>query len=364
MTTTPVAVTNTPNLDALANIFQKRDRLSGDFLQQLEVHAGEFLAFMCHEAGDFLHKLDVNKHSEDEVRATIHTFPSALSLINDQHNRLPIQSAMWNPESTPFVPLLAEEGVQLNVGGEGQRGGLLVVDPFIESTANILELLSTFPLPPYHDFICLDALKRLRDLELFHKEDIRQYNLLGRACEPLTKTRFDYLAEWDPGALTENEYNNGSLIHAATCAIDTFSIALEAGLVHYPQELGFLFQKDSDGDTAFELVTKACGQDEAWKAVDKCLGEMGDREKIMERNDVTNMYPFMLAAAGDTGELNVVYYLLRRNFDYINQYYSDRNRKRKQLWLTGEHKDDIIYLLDCSYRYGGQVVMAVATCFR
>jgi len=331
MTTTPVAVTNTPNLDALANIFQKRDRLSGDFLQQLEVHAGEFLAFMCHEAGDFLHKLDVNKHSEDEVRATIHTFPSALSLINDQHNRLPIQSAMWNPESTPFVPLLAEEGVQLNVGGEGQRGGLLVVDPFIESTANILELLSTFPLPPYHDFICLDALKRLRDLELFHKEDIRQYNLLGRACEPLTKTRFDYLAEWDPGALTENEYSNGSLIHAATCAIDTFSIALEAGLVHYPQELGFLFQKDSDGDTAFELVTKACGQDEAWKAVDKCLGEMGDREKIMERNDVTNMYPFMLAAAGDTGELNVVYYLLRRNFDYINQYYSDRNRKRKQL---------------------------------
>jgi len=260
--------------------------------------------------------------------------------------------------------LLAEEGVQLNVGGEGQRGGLLVVDPFIESTANILELLSTFPLPPYHDFICLDALKRLRDLELFHKEDIRQYNLLGRACEPLTKTRFDYLAEWDPGALTENEYSNGSLIHAATCAIDTFSIALEAGLVHYPQELGFLFQKDSDGDTAFELVTKACGQDEAWKAVDKCLGEMGDREKIMERNDVTNMYPFMLAAAGDTGELNVVYYLLRRNFDYINQYYSDRNRKRKQLWLTGENKDDIIYLLDCSYRYGGQVVMAVATCFR
>ena len=34
---------------------------------------------------------------------------------------------------------------------------------------------------------------------------------------------------------------------------------------------------------------------------------------ILERDPETNTYPFLLAAAGDTSELDLVYYLVRRN---------------------------------------------------
>lgn len=58
------------------------------------------------------------------------------------------------------------------------------------------------------------------------------------------------------------------------------------------------------------------GKYEVWGIIEKCIDETHD-VKILERNPVTNLYPFMLAATGDeeTGELNPVYYLLRRNLE-------------------------------------------------
>ena len=55
-------------------------------------------------------------------------FPSASSYTNKEH-QFPIQSAVWHREAIPCVPVLANEGDRLNVGGEGQRGGLLLEDP-------------------------------------------------------------------------------------------------------------------------------------------------------------------------------------------------------------------------------------------
>jgi len=78
--------------------------------------------------GEYLHNLRVHKLSKDKLKELIEAFPAALSHTNDK-GQLPIHSAMWNTHSMQFVALLAEEGVKLNVGGEGNRGGLLVEDP-------------------------------------------------------------------------------------------------------------------------------------------------------------------------------------------------------------------------------------------
>jgi len=80
-----------------------------------------------------------------------------------------------------------------------------------------------------------------------------------------------------------------------------------------------LFRKNDAGDTACELAVQVFGKDESWKVIAKCLDETRDKEKITEMNPVTNLSPFMLAAAGDKNVLNMVYYLLRRNSDCISQ---------------------------------------------
>ena len=94
--------------------------------------------------------------------------------------------------------------------------------------------------------------------------------------------------------------------------IDSFTLALKAGLEYYAEELGFLFQKNDRGKTAFEMACQQYGKDKAWRAIEKCFQE-AHNVSMVERNPVTNLYPFMLAAACETTELNTVYYLLRRD---------------------------------------------------
>jgi len=43
---------------------------------------------------------------------------------------------------------------------------------------------------------------------------------------------------------------------------------LKAGMKHFPEHLGFVFQKNSDGETACELAfNKYDGKDEIFKAI-------------------------------------------------------------------------------------------------
>jgi len=83
--------------------------------ERIDQRITEMLDTITKETGEFLHNLDIDEHSEDEVRAAIQAFPSALSYVSyvdeQKINRgVPIQSAVMYPRSTPFVPLLAEEG--------------------------------------------------------------------------------------------------------------------------------------------------------------------------------------------------------------------------------------------------------------
>ena len=93
---------------------------------------------------------------------------------------------------------------------------------------------------------------------------------------------------------------------------DIFQLNLGASLRHYPHELGLLLLKDPIGDTPFQTARDKYGKKKAWRVIQKCLDESNDHQ-ILEQNSETNMYPFMFAAAGDTSELDLVYYLLRRN---------------------------------------------------
>ena len=310
--------------ERLASILQARNSLSADMRIKVEARAKDMIQHLTTDAGEILHTLDVDKHSEDEVKTLITQFPSALShlhgyrLGDERIELLPIQGAMslsrlnGGRSSIPFIPLLAEERDKYDIGGEGQRGGLLAEDPRGGRT-----VLKNLAIINCCDSVCLDVLKRLRQSNLLKKEDIRQYDLLWSSCIPEGTERFEYLVDWDPKALKECQYQGNPLLHRVIVAwgsnIDSsFTLMLKAGLKHYPEELGFLFQKNGIGETAFQLAFDEFGKAKTLSAIEKCLEE-NTNVKLVERNPVANLYPFMLAAAGETSDLNTVNYLLRRD---------------------------------------------------
>jgi len=319
------------------------------------------------------------------VRAVINSFPESLSHINSE-GRLPIQQAVWVIKSTPCVPLLVEEGVKLKVGGEGKRGRLLVGDPSSSpSNMNVLQLLVNIrDDDPSYDSKNLDVLKRLRDSNLLCEEDIQQYDLLGWACYPTSNARFEYLVDWDPEALKDCK-NTGYpfILTAAYLGIEHFVMVLKAGMQHFPEELGFLFHENGDGKTACERAIDNHGKDETLKVIQDHIEETASHpilhhviqnapkymndfvtrypsavflrddehhrtlyhvalssgaslrsepvllstmtdEKVEEKDPVTDLYPFTIAASAETPDLWTVYYLLRRNPAVM-----DRSRRLK-----------------------------------
>ena len=344
---------------------------------------------MTNDAGEFLHDLDVNKHTEEEVKTVINAFPVALFYF-DENMSLPIHKAVYRIDSAPFIPLLAIEGAKLKVGGEGGRGGLLVKDP--NAPINVLQHLvswnknlSSARVPP------LDILKKLRECGLLQKRDVAKYHLLFVACLPATKDRFDYLVDWAPAALKKSKDAEEYLIHFVLDeGIDrnVFATILNAGLKYYPEHLGFLFQTNDGGKTACEVAFNMHGKEETLNIIQQCIPDNANHpvlhhvikhapqymndfamrypaatflrdengrlllhvalssgtnlktdamfvlrtrdEEIEERDPVNGLYPFMIAASGDRSDLSTIHYLLTRNSSllYRSEVVSLNNRAK------------------------------------
>jgi hypothetical protein len=344
--------------------------------------------------GKFLHKLHIKKTDPAIVKKMIAAFPTSLCVKNERH-RLPINTAAWHTESVRYVPFLANEGIKRNIidMGDSKRGGLLV-EPKRIGGMNVLKLLSRSGMVPSCEEPYLETMQELRRSKLFLYDDIRDYDLLFWSCtNAFSPLRFDYLAELDPEALKDDRFRDQPIIHAITkFAVPTLfpkilSTFLKTSLKHHPKELGLLFQKNENGETACECILSKCGKIETFKAIGECIpfsdtqlpilhhvvqnapqllneftkyypsaaylrdssgrklcqkklacGNLtyendamffvGKRDvEIAEVDPGTDLYPFMVAASGDTSDLSAVYYLLRRNPALANP------RERRRLVL-------------------------------
>jgi hypothetical protein len=341
-----------------------------------------------------MHNLHKHQPDEDTLQKMINNVPSSLSYADDDRG-LPIRSAVVSMEGVHYVPLLAKEGVKHKVGGDDARGRLI-------GDNNVLILLLSYTDDTYDvgdDTSYLNAMKELRESNLFHKKDIKEHNLLYWACDPDHQMRFDYLADWCPEGLKTHTYCGLPVIHAIIKFSEekyiedfpTFLVAfLEASLKHHPDDLGLLFQKDREGQTACERAFKQFGKDETLKAIGEfipfddpkipilhhvakhapqfmkdfgsrypsatyfrdCKGrtlqqttlasghktfgddpmfflQMSD-EQVREIDPGSDLYPFMVAASGHTSDLSAVYNLLRRNPSLAHCNKPKRRRKRKR----------------------------------
>ena len=160
MASTNTSSSHSTSSAALAKVLKLQKSFPLELREKYSDRYAKLLQEMTNDAAEFLHKkLHVKKHTEDQVRTVIKAFPAALSRLDDDEGLLlPIQSAACFSLSFPFVPLLAEEGGKLKVGGEGKRGGLLVEDPVY--SVNVLQELSAFKA---NDAVFLDVIKNLRE---------------------------------------------------------------------------------------------------------------------------------------------------------------------------------------------------------
>ena len=195
--------TGTENLLRLLLI---EKNLSSDLRHEINEKAKMFLNGLTDDVGEFLcFELDDEEHSEDDIRTLVQCVPGALSLTDD-FGGFPINSACLSDQTVSFIPVFAEEGMKLNVGGDGMRGGLLREDCEDYSGGSALKEIScnntyiSGAESEYYDTRdsrTLNVIKRLRKIGLIEKEDIRKYNLLCESCNEWSSKRFNYFADWN-----------------------------------------------------------------------------------------------------------------------------------------------------------------------
>ena len=362
-------------IKTLSNFQCMKDDLDEDYYSDLEEIVNKAMNQVSDRTGKYLHNLRKHKPDEDTLQNIIDNVPLSLSYINE-YGDVPIYTTVIYKESVGYVPLLAKEGVKHKVGGDNGRGGLLVS----YRNRNMLIYLVTVVVgdDDRYDVVYLNAMKKLRESNLLRKKDIKEHSLLMRACDHKTLMRFDFLADWCPEGLKTHTYNRLPTIHAFikyNDEIECLSVFLKASLKHHPNDLGLLFQKDSEGQTACQRAFEheEFGKDETLKAIGElipfddpklpilhhvakhapqymedfacryrsatyfrdCEGrtlhqttlasghktfnnnamfflQMSD-EQVREIDPGSDLYPFMVAASGQTSDLSAVYALLRRN---------------------------------------------------
>jgi len=334
--------------------------------------------------GGALQILHKSTSSINAVKKLVQGNPDSLSFKNEL-DRLPVQTAVWNLNSVKYIPILAKVGIDHNAGGRGMRGGLLVTDPTAKHNRNTLQHLAHLgnasdPIPC--DTASLDAWKELRKDNLLLKGDIWEHDLLYQSCHPQSKKRFEYLAEWNPDCLATVTFEDLPLVHDIiknNASLISFTIYFQSALKHHPQHLGFLFQKDDSGQTAYERAIEKHGKQKTSKVIRQCIptdtelpilhhvvkdvpqfmndfticypsaiylrDECGRSftqcqltegkknfandgtfflrmtdDEIAELDPVTKQYPFLTCAAGETSDLLTIYVLLSRNPSLLEKY--------------------------------------------
>ena len=226
-------------------------------------------------AGHALHKLKDTKPNIDAVKEFVKGFPDALSV------KIRMLSYRFNQRfetmilSNMFLFSQMKESNMKSVAEE------CVVDYWLNrqqtNARNTLQLLtlsgsSTNSIPC--DTLHLDVMKELRKYNLLLKKDIKRHDLIYGSCHPGAKMRFEYLAEWDPNCLLYDGYKfplSHAIIENCKGLTPVFTMYFQTALQHHPQHLGFLFQKDTSGKTAYKKAVETHGKRETFKVIQQCI---------------------------------------------------------------------------------------------
>jgi len=315
-------------IDVLIDMFL--DDLGDDIYEQL-----------CNQGDMFSYQgLDSDRDTEEEVETAIRFFPHLLSRTKkDMHGMqcYPLQR-LCNPrygtdslKAFPFIPTLVRLAIEFGSFQDNERGGLVV------SGYNAIKLLTGFSKDfmyndtynQYIDNTCLTVLIQLRQMDLFKKEDIREYNLVSNCCNNFCENRVRFLVAWDSTSLLRiDEYGNLPL-HTSTPSIHgsirTFQIVFELGIRYYPYKIGIslMFRKkvgsNNNNKSPFQCACKKFGRKQVMKVIEDTLA------RYSEETPLNIVEALMMAAADQEVILDCVNFLLRREPDVLVRLISGSN---------------------------------------
>ncbi|OEU14245.1 hypothetical protein FRACYDRAFT_240778 [Fragilariopsis cylindrus CCMP1102] len=240
---------------------------------------------------DTYHGLESDCDTEEEVETAIRFFPEVLSrrkAVYEGHLHYPIQALalahdVHNQDfCISFIPIVARLAIEFDLFEEDERGGLLCLD---SDGDNVLHLLmDTDDHQEQHEAVddkYLQALIKLRQLDLLKKEDIQSYDLLHCLCIGGTfpENRYKMLVEWDPNALTQTDRFgrvplNCSMVGGFNApTIQGFQSVFEYGIRYFPKKKGIslLFHKPNSLLTPFQYACKKYGGEKVKKIIKDTL---------------------------------------------------------------------------------------------
>lgn len=376
---------------------------------------------MVYASRDLLGELDDSRHTKDQVKTLISICPEALAQKDNFGNGLlPIQRAAlhgsvdrkhaWcrvdsGTRGIPFVPMLAQEGLQRQIGGKNSRGGLLATydsssssfdelsndsEDYSENAFNVIQKLCVQMKSSDNETMrrCFETIKTLISMKLLCKEDVIEHDLLYLSSWSFAygyerSILFSFLVNWNPEAL--KTFHRGQLpIHnAAEYNEESFRHILEAGMRYFADDLGFLFARNDDDETAIARGIRTLKPNLLMNIVQQCIppdadypilhqvirhepqliGHFSPRYPISmykrdsddrlplhvaldcgmkwsvhlvlminsadnlvqkKKDPLTNLPLFLLAAAGENSDLMAVYHLMRRHPDVLEKCISGR----------------------------------------
>jgi hypothetical protein len=166
----------------------------------------------------------------------------------------------------------------------------------------------------------LQVLIRLRNMGLFKKEDIREYQLLHQLCSSLyyfAERRFRFMVEWDPNALFHLDRFGNLPIHltAHSSSVQGFRIVFEYGIRYYPNKKGIhlIFNKNNMGCIPFQYACEKFGYEQVMEVVEETL----IRSSSSDDTPINITQALLSAAIDENVHLDCVYFLLRRQPDVL-----------------------------------------------
>ena len=193
------------------------------FLDDLGRDIREMLCDQTYEETEY-YGLDSSRDTDEELRTAIRFFPENLTATSGWQDNVPIMcvQVVWdkygedrysNTKAVGFVHVLAELAIEFNAFEDEERGGLLFNNYDYGSGDLTLKLLIQSHRggdDDYHqhaDKVFVEELIRLRQMDLFKKEDIQRYDLVlesssqGQCGKYFPERRFRFLVQMDPYSL-------------------------------------------------------------------------------------------------------------------------------------------------------------------
>jgi len=274
---------------------------------------------------------DDNRDTEDEIETAVRYYLS--TPVGKKNAKKIIVAQSRNFHGVSFIPKLAEIGKDHpELFSDKERGGL------ITNEGNIVNELAKRNYTDYNkrkypdhqrlvDEKFLAIIQRLRTMNLFTKNDIKKNHLIyfiyHSGTTYFSELRFRYLVNWNPASFakyfTHNVKNLKSKknpLHSIInfhADVNAFRTVFDLTMHHFPLRIGWLFRKDSYGETPFQKASMKYGKNNVRTILDDALNNQSRNDE----NFILKSY--VIAATDDAVDVECDYILLNRDPTILQQ---------------------------------------------